>query len=79
MESVPGVQDAGIFKVGGQPNLIIQIDRANRLPVTVLRRQDINAAIQAAVGGAPGDANDLGDRRFDLVVRFRWRTAIIRV
>ena len=28
MKSVPGVTDVGVFKVGGQPSLVIQIDRA---------------------------------------------------
>ncbi|MEO6828678.1 MAG: efflux RND transporter permease subunit, partial [Acidobacteriaceae bacterium] len=69
MKSVPGVQDAGIFKVGGQPNLIIQIDRAKAARYG-LASQDINAAIQASVGGAPVTQMLLGDRRFDLVVRF---------
>ncbi|MHB1935192.1 MAG: efflux RND transporter permease subunit [Acidobacteriaceae bacterium] len=69
MKSVPGVQDAGIFKVGGQPNLIIQIDRAKAARYG-LAAQDINNAIQAAVGGAPITQMILGDRRFDLVVRF---------
>ena len=69
MKSVPGVQDAGIFKVGGQPNLLIQIDRAKAARYG-LAAQDINNAIQAAVGGAPITQMILGDRRFDLVVRF---------
>ena len=69
MKSVPGVQDAGIFKVGGQPNLLIQIDRAKAARYG-LAAQDINNAIQAAVGGAPITQMILGDRRFDLVVRY---------
>ncbi len=69
MQSVPGVQDAGIFKVGGQPNLIIQIDRAKAARYGIAA-QDINNAIQAAVGGAPITQMILGDRRFDLVVRY---------
>jgi heavy metal efflux system protein len=69
MKSVPGVQDAGIFKVGGQPNLIIQIDRAKAARYG-LAAQDINNSIQAAVGGAPITQMILGDRRFDLVVRY---------
>jgi cobalt-zinc-cadmium resistance protein CzcA len=69
MKSVPGIQDAGIFKVGGQPNLIIQIDRIKAARYG-LAAQDINSAIQAAVGGAPITQMVLGERRFDLVVRF---------
>lgn len=69
MKSVPGVQDAGIFKIGGQPNLLIQIDRAKAARYG-LAAQDVNNAIQAAVGGAPVTQMILGDRRFDLVVRY---------
>jgi cobalt-zinc-cadmium resistance protein CzcA len=69
MKAVPGVQDAGIFKVGGQPNLIIQIDRAKAARYG-LAAQDINNAVQAAVGGAPITQMILGDRRFDLVARY---------
>ena len=69
MKSVPGVQDEGIFKVGGQPNLIIQTDREKAARYG-LAAQDINNAIQAAVGGTPITQMILGDRRFDLVVRF---------
>lgn len=81
MKSVPGVQDAGIFKVGGQPNLIVQIDRAKAARYGIAA-QDINSAVQAAVGGAPLTQVILGDRRFDLVVRFpladRDNPAVIR-
>ncbi|MGC1781218.1 MAG: CusA/CzcA family heavy metal efflux RND transporter [Acidobacteriaceae bacterium] len=81
MKSVPGVQDAGIFKVGGQPNLIVEIDRAKAARYGIAA-QDINSAIQAAVGGAPVTQMILGDRRFDLVVRFpladRDNPAVIR-
>ncbi|MEO6965444.1 MAG: CusA/CzcA family heavy metal efflux RND transporter [Acidobacteriaceae bacterium] len=69
MKSVPGVQDAGIFQVNGQPNLIIQMDRTKAARYG-LSAQDINNAIQAAVGGAPITQMILGDRRFDLVVRY---------
>lgn len=69
MKSVPGVQDAGIFQVNGQPNLIVQIDRAKAARYGI-EAQDINNAIQAAVGGAPITQMILGDRRFDLVARF---------
>lgn len=69
MKSVPGVQDAGIFKVGGQPNLIVEIDRVKAARYG-LAAQDINNVVQAAVGGSPITQVILGDRRFDLVVRF---------
>jgi heavy metal efflux system protein len=69
MESVPGVADVGVFKVGGQPSLIIRIDRARAARYGIMSG-DINAAIQAAVGGAPISQVIQGDRRFDLTVRY---------
>lgn len=69
MKSVPGVADVGVFKVGGQPSLVIQIDRAKAARYGVLSG-DINAAVQAAVGGAAISQVIQGDRRFDLTVRY---------
>ncbi|HWZ12512.1 MAG TPA: CusA/CzcA family heavy metal efflux RND transporter [Acidobacteriaceae bacterium] len=69
MMSVRGVADVGVFKVGGQPSLIIQIDRAKAARYGILAG-DVNAAIQAAVGGAPVSQVIQGDRRFDLTVRY---------
>jgi cobalt-zinc-cadmium resistance protein CzcA len=69
MQSIPGVADVGVFKVGGQPSLIIQIDRARAARYGIMAG-DINAAIQAAVGGAQISQVIQGDRRFDLTVRY---------
>ncbi|WP_213803587.1 CusA/CzcA family heavy metal efflux RND transporter [Granulicella sp. dw_53] len=69
MTSVPGVADVGVFKVGGQPSLVIQIDRQRAARYGILSG-DINAVIQAAVGGAPISQVVQGDRRFDLTVRY---------
>ncbi len=69
MKSVLGVADVGVFKVGGQPSLIIQTDRAKAARYGVLSA-DINAAVQAAIGGAPITQVIQGDRRFDLTVRY---------
>lgn len=69
MTTVPGVADTGVFKVGGQPSLIIQIDRERAARYGILAG-DVNAVIQAAVGGAPVTQVIQGDRRFDLTVRY---------
>lgn len=69
MKSVPGVADVGVFKVGGQPSLVIQIDRAKAARYGILSA-DINAAVQAAIGGAPVSQIIQGDRRFDLTIRY---------
>jgi cobalt-zinc-cadmium resistance protein CzcA len=69
MKSVPGTADVGVFKVGGQPSLVIQIDRAKAARYGILSG-DINAVVQAAIGGAPVTQVIQGDRRFDLTVRY---------
>jgi cobalt-zinc-cadmium resistance protein CzcA len=55
--------------VGGQPSLLIRIDRAKAARYG-LAAADVNATIQAAVGGAALTQVIEGDRRFDLTVRF---------
>ncbi|MGA2960534.1 MAG: efflux RND transporter permease subunit [Candidatus Korobacteraceae bacterium] len=70
MRSVKGIEDLGIFKVFGQPNLLISIDRgaASRYG---LMAGDLNATVQAAIGGIAATQILEGDRRFDMVVRFQ--------
>lgn len=69
MNSVQGVADVGVFRVGGQPSLLIEIDRASAARYGILAG-DINAAVQAAIGGAAVTQIIQGDRRFDLTVRY---------
>ncbi len=69
MTSVKGVADVGVLRVGGQPSLLVQIDRA-RAARYGLTSSEVNATVQAAVGGSPVTQVIEGDRRFDLVVRF---------
>jgi cobalt-zinc-cadmium resistance protein CzcA len=70
MKNIPGIEDLGIFRVMGQPNVNIAVDRAraDRYGINV---SDIQDAVEAAVGGkAVGQILD-GERRFDLVVRYQ--------
>lgn len=77
MDKVPGITDLAVFKETGQPNLIISVDRdaAGRYG---LMASDINAAVQAAIGGASATQILEGDRRFDFVVRYepQYRTSV---
>jgi len=50
MAGTPGVQDAGIFQETGQPELLVTVDRAASARYG-LAGADVNAAVQAAVGG----------------------------
>jgi heavy metal efflux system protein len=68
MEQVPGVTDLGVFRVLGQPNLNITIDRreAARYGLNV---GDVNAVVQAALGGTVATTLLEGDRQFGVSVR----------
>jgi len=83
MSTVRGVADLAVFNSLGQPTVKIDIDRA-RAARYGLAPGDINATIQAAIGGqAAGDLfEDGSDRHFPMVVRlapeYRQNLAAIR-
>ena len=68
MAQVRGITDLGIFRVLGQPNLNISIDRAKaaRYGLTV---NDVNSMVQAALGGTAATVLLEADRQFNVVVR----------
>ena len=70
MNSVPGITDLAAFKETGQPNLIISINRAAAARYGLMA-SDVNAAVQAAIGGTAATQILEGDRRFDFVVRYQ--------
>ncbi|HEY6309017.1 MAG TPA: CusA/CzcA family heavy metal efflux RND transporter [Candidatus Angelobacter sp.] len=69
MRDVRGVEDLGLFRVLGQPNLNFEVDRdqAARFGINVA---DIQDAIQTAVGGNAVSQVLIGEQRYDLVVRY---------
>ena len=69
MQQIKGVKDLGIFRLVGQPNLLIQVDREASARYG-LHVADVNAVVQAAVGGQAVTQVYEGERLFDLVVRF---------
>jgi cobalt-zinc-cadmium resistance protein CzcA len=70
LSTVPGITDLAVLNSLGQPTIKIDIDRA-RAARYGLSPGDINATIQAAIGGqAAGDLYEEGsDRHFPMVVR----------
>ena len=70
MGEIRGVQDLGIFRVIGQPNLNYVVDRAAaaRFGINVA---DVQDAIQTAVGGGAVSQVLQGEARYDLVVRYQ--------
>ncbi|MGO4883015.1 MAG: efflux RND transporter permease subunit [Bryobacteraceae bacterium] len=69
MRGIRGVEDLGLFRVIGQPNLNLEVDRdrASRYGINV---SDVQDAIQTAVGGNAVSQVLQDERRFDLVPRY---------
>ncbi len=69
MRSVEGIEDLGVLRVLGQPNLNLTVDRraAARYQINV---SDVQDAIQTAVGGNAISHVLQGEARYDLVVRY---------
>jgi len=69
MRTVPGIQDLGLFRVIGQPNLMVTVNRqkAARYQINV---GDVQDAIQTAVGGNALTQVLQGEQRYDLVMRY---------
>ena len=69
MRGVRGIEDLGLFRVVGQPNLNVVLDRhaAARYQINVA---DVQDAIQTAVGGNALTQVLQGERRYDVVLRY---------
>jgi cobalt-zinc-cadmium resistance protein CzcA len=69
MRQVPGVEDLGVFRALGQPNLNITVNRqaAARFQINVA---DVQDAIETAVGGKALTQVLQGEQRFDVVARY---------
>ena len=70
MGKIPGIADLGLFRIIGQPNLTLKIDRlaAARYGINVA---DIQDAIQTAVGGSVLSEVLIGEAQYDLVLRYQ--------
>ncbi len=69
MRPIQGVEDLGVFRVLGQPNLNLTVnrDQAARYGINV---SDVQDAIQTAVGGGALTQVLIGEQRYDLVLRY---------
>jgi cobalt-zinc-cadmium resistance protein CzcA len=69
MRPIQGIEDLGVFRVRGQPNLNFAVDRdqASRFGINV---SDVQDAIQTAVGGNALTQVLIGEQRYDLVLRY---------
>jgi cobalt-zinc-cadmium resistance protein CzcA len=69
MRRIQGIEDLGLFRVLGQPNLNLVVNRqqAARYQINVA---DVQDAIQTAVGGNAVSQVLQGEQRYDLVLRY---------
>jgi cobalt-zinc-cadmium resistance protein CzcA len=70
MQGVKGVQDLGLFRVIGQPNLNFFVDR-EKAARHQMNMSDIQDAIETAVGGKAVTQVLKGEQRYDLTVRYQ--------
>jgi heavy metal efflux system protein len=70
MRGISGIADLGLFRVLGQPNLNITVDRqqAARHGINVA---DVQDAVETSVGGKAVSQVLQNEQRFDLVVRYQ--------
>ncbi|UBM08659.1 efflux RND transporter permease subunit [Cupriavidus metallidurans] len=68
MKEIRGVSDLGVFRVLGQPNLNIKINREAAARYG-LNTGDVNSVVEAALGGTQATTVLEGDRQFSLTVR----------
>jgi cobalt-zinc-cadmium resistance protein CzcA len=70
MATVPGVGDLGIFRIVGQPNLNLRVNRqaARRWGINV---SDVQDAVQTAVGANALTQVQQGEARFDVTLRYQ--------
>ncbi len=69
MRQVKGIEDLGLFRVIGQPNLNLTVDRqaAARYQINVA---DVQDAVQTAIGGNALTQVLQDEQRYDLVLRY---------
>jgi heavy metal efflux system protein len=69
MSQIKGIEDLGVFRVLGQPNLNVTVDRdaAARYQINVA---DVQDAVQTAVGGNALTQVLKGEARYDLTLRY---------
>jgi cobalt-zinc-cadmium resistance protein CzcA len=69
LNTVPGVQNAGVFRVQGQSGLEFPVDRQKCARWNV-SAADVQAVIQTAVGGRAATQMQEGGKTFDVTVRW---------
>ncbi len=71
LRTVPGMDDVGIVKNLGQPELQITLDR-QKMALYGITAAGANAVIELAIGGKPATQLYDGEKKFDVRVRYEY-------
>ncbi|HVX15770.1 MAG TPA: efflux RND transporter permease subunit [Pirellulales bacterium] len=69
MRGVPGVKDVGLYRIQGQCNLELPIDR-DKCSLWNVSVADVNNVIEAAIGGKKVSDMIEGEKTFDIILRW---------
>ena len=69
LEGVRGIQNVGIFRVKGQPNLEIPVD-PRKCSLWGVSVGDVEDVVETAVGGKPFSTMIEGEKRYDITLRW---------
>ncbi len=69
LSAIPGLENVGIFRTKGQPNLEIPID-PQKCSLWGVSVADVEDVIQTAIGGKPVSKMIEGEKRFDITLRW---------
>jgi cobalt-zinc-cadmium resistance protein CzcA len=69
LNTVPGIENAGVFRILGQANLELPVDRQKCARWNV-SAADVQGVIQSAVGGKSATQMIEGEKSYDVVVRW---------
>jgi heavy metal efflux system protein len=70
LSGVPGFTELTVVRELGQPSLLIEVDR-DKIARYGINVADVNAVVEAAVGGSAATQVVQGEKLFDLVVRMQ--------
>jgi heavy metal efflux system protein len=71
LKSIQGMEDVGILKNLGQPELRIELDR-EKMAVYGISAAEANAVIELAIGGKAATQLHEGEKKFDIRVRYQY-------
>lgn len=69
LKNVEGIEDLGILRNLGQPELQINLDQ-KKMALYGITTADANAVIEMAIGGKAATEIYEGERKFDLIIRY---------